>query len=151
MPTRDVSNAEVQLTLVDSPVAAERANTGASHRRLASFRGLSHWARFHCHAIARRAGMRPGDDLFVFAQAAKLTEEIGELNAELLGRQRLQRADKGVRSSDKGLRDELADVVICCAILAEALQIDISGAIQAKMATVDRRYQEQSRVAASSG
>ena len=132
-PQSALTGLDVPEARPDQPVVVQIRRPGLGIRE------LGRWARFHCRAIARRGHLDTCDDLFIFAQAAKLSEEVGELNAELLARQRMQRVDK-VRAGDSGLRDELADVVICCAILAEALQVDLNDALVRKMELVDNRY-----------
>jgi NTP pyrophosphatase (non-canonical NTP hydrolase) len=75
----------------------------------------------------------------VLAQAVKLGEEVGELHAEVLGRLKRQRRSKGTRFDDRSLRGELADVVICVAILAHTTGVDLGAALEEKMAEIDRR------------
>jgi len=88
--------------------------------------------------IEERSGSANGE-LFVYQQAAKLTEEVGELHAELLGRSKMQRTDKEKSYCSDSLAAEMADVAICLAILAEATHIDLQKAIISKMKTVESR------------
>jgi NTP pyrophosphatase (non-canonical NTP hydrolase) len=78
------------------------------------------------------------DELFLYQQAAKLVEEVGELHSELLGRSRLQREEKGAFTRES-LAEECADVAITLAILAEVLELDLADAIASKMRKVDDR------------
>lgn len=76
---------------------------------------------------------------FVLAQAVKLGEEVGELHAEVLGRAKYQRSSKTARFNDETLKGELADVLICVAILAEATGVDLATALEETMAAIDAR------------
>nr|WP_241737169.1 MazG-like family protein [Dietzia sp. CQ4] len=80
--------------------------------------------------------------MFVLAQAVKLTEELGELHAEILGRLQLQRSSKHRRFNEESLRDELADVILSTAILSQAMGIDLDAAIRNKMNAVDSRMDD---------
>jgi NTP pyrophosphatase (non-canonical NTP hydrolase) len=98
------------------------------------------WASRQTRRLAEGYGLGEQDrDLFLLAQTVKLSEEVGELHAEVLGRTKFQRAAKAARYTDASLADELADVTICVAILAEMLSADLSGAVRAKIARLEAR------------
>ena len=106
---------------------------------------LTEWVGRQVRWIAERSGALPEEPLFVYEQAAKLVEEVGELHAELLGRHRLQRAGRGRQYSAESLASEVADVAICLAILARITGVDLEEALRAKMATIDSRVRSGAR------
>lgn len=102
-------------------------------------RELSAWAAMQIERI--RAGLPDeagAGTAYVLAQAVKLAEEVGELQAEVLGRAGYQRRDKTY--TEESLAGELADVVICTAILAVAHGVDLGEALATKLAAIDLRY-----------
>ncbi len=106
-------------------------------------RDLNDWATMQSErlrlALDSDAGSHPA---FVLAQAVKLAEEVGELQAEVLGLAGYQRATKGQRFTAESLSSELADVIICVAILASSHDIDLDKALAAKIEKIDARYQD---------
>lgn len=131
-------DAAEQTTLdIDAPVAPVRPIR--TPPRELSVRRLSRWADRQLRSIRRAHGGDPQSEAFVLAQAVKLGEEVGELHAEVLGRLKRQRRSKGTRFDDRSLRGELADVVICVAILARTTGVDLEAALEEKMAEIDRR------------
>ncbi|GLY80081.1 hypothetical protein [Actinoallomurus iriomotensis] len=108
-----------------------------------SFDDFSAWTHRQTRLIADRSTADIHSDLFIYMQAAKLVEEVGELHAQLLGRSKLQRRDKGQEFSRTALEGEVADVMICTAILAQAAGVDFRAALRAKMHTVDGRDQAE--------
>lgn len=113
--------------------------TSIDSRQL-QFRELAAWSRHQTMLIARRSSAQLGSDTFLFAQAVKLGEEVGELHSELLGHTRRQRDDKGTFSTES-LAAELADVTICVAILAEVVGVDLGRALLDKMERINARSQ----------
>jgi len=103
---------------------------------------LVDWSRQQLFLIASARQQAIGDDLFVYQQAAKLIEEVGELHAELLGRSHAQRAEK-CEFTQQTLAEECADVAITMVMLAEALGVDLPAALTAKMLKVDERRSSQ--------
>lgn len=103
-------------------------------------RELGEWAAGQADRM--RAGLPPeaaGHPTFVLAQAAKLAEEVGELQAEVLGSAGYQRRAKGTFTPE-GLADELADVMICTAILAASHGVDLGRAVAEKIARIEARH-----------
>lgn len=100
---------------------------------------LSAWASKQVAWIARRTHADRHGELFLYQQAAKLVEEVGELHAQLLGQSKAQRTDKGTAFDRSALEDEFADVLICTLILASVAKVDVAAAVRAKMDVVDRR------------
>ena len=80
------------------------------------------------------------DREWVYARILKLTEEIGELSAELLADSGWQRQDKLETHGDDSIMNEIADVLICTLLLAEVLKIDPSIALRKKIAKLDKRF-----------
>jgi NTP pyrophosphatase (non-canonical NTP hydrolase) len=79
-----------------------------------------------------------GHPTFVLAQAAKLAEEVGELQAEVLGNAGYQRRAKGVFTTET-MAAELADVMICTAFLAASHGVDLGRAVAEKIAHIEAR------------
>lgn len=133
-----MSGAEQTTLLEVGPPAAPVRPVRLPARDL-TVRQLSRWAKDQMGLIAGTYDFDVRSDAFVLAQAVKLGEEVGELHAEVLGRAKYQRRAKTARYSDRSLQSELADVLICVAILAEATGMDLQDALAAKMAEVDDR------------
>jgi NTP pyrophosphatase (non-canonical NTP hydrolase) len=115
------------------------ANTAPS--RDMSIRQLSDWAEGLARRLAANFGLDPGRDRAYFAlvQAVKLGEEVGELHAEVLGALKHQRADKAGQYGAGTLGGELADVMVCLALLAQALDVDLAQAVTAKISHLEAR------------
>jgi hypothetical protein len=108
-----------------------------------SLRELMRWAGGQAGHIAAKFGIGSdadgGSALFALAQAVKLGEEVGELHAEILGSLRYQRHDKAGEYSNGTLGGEIADTMICLAILSQTLNVDLLAAVTAKIGELDRR------------
>ncbi|MGH3908902.1 MAG: hypothetical protein ACRDTE_32670 [Pseudonocardiaceae bacterium] len=106
-----------------------------------SVRDLNDWAKLQSErlrlALENEKRSHPA---FVLAQAAKLAEEVGELQAEVLGHAGYQRATKDQRFTTESMSSELADVMICVAILAGSHDVDLGKALASKIGTIDARY-----------
>lgn len=79
---------------------------------------------------------------FVLSQAAKLAEEVGELQAEVLGHAGYQRRSKGAAFNADTIGSELADVLICAAILASSHGVDLGKAVVAKIEKIEARHRD---------
>ncbi len=77
----------------------------------------------------------------IYAQTIKLTEEVGELNAEVLDQMSLQR-DKGGEKSKDALAHEFADVVLCTLLLADRMDIDVNKALEEKIEKINKRFED---------
>ncbi|MFC8530716.1 hypothetical protein [Nocardia sp. NPDC057227] len=121
------------LAGLDVPDSVPRA----PRRRDLRIRELAQWAEAQLGWLARKSRADKESDLFLYIQAAKLVEEVGELHAELLARGKRQRQGKQADPGD--VDGELADVMICVAIIAQTLGVDLTKALQDKMQVVDDR------------
>jgi NTP pyrophosphatase (non-canonical NTP hydrolase) len=105
-----------------------------------TLRDLSEWVGAQAErlrqALPEAAASHPA---FVLAQAAKLAEEVGELQAEVLGHAGYQRRDKAEFTAET-MASEVADVLICTAILANAHGIDLDRAVAEKIQTIESRH-----------
>jgi NTP pyrophosphatase (non-canonical NTP hydrolase) len=101
---------------------------------------VSAWANLQAKRLAAGYGLDPDGASFVLAQTVKLGEEVGELHAEILGRVGMHHRSKDGSYSGETLANELADVTICVAILAELLDADLSEAVSSKIARLEARY-----------
>jgi NTP pyrophosphatase (non-canonical NTP hydrolase) len=108
-----------------------------------SLRELSNWAEGRARHLATTFGfdMSADGDIgrFVLAQAVKLGEEVGELHAEVLGALKYQRKEKAGQYSSDTLGGELADVMVCIALLAQILDVDLATAVTAKIEDLESR------------
>jgi len=100
-----------------------------------SLRDAADWANQQAKRLAANFGLDVvGDrDLFALAQTAKLSEEVGELHAEVLGAIGYCRTEKASSFTPGGLAGELADVMICTLLLAEIFEVDLPEAVTAKI------------------
>lgn len=146
-----------QLTLdgFDAEDGAAIASLTSLASRTLPVKELTRWCRHISTLIARRTGADYQSDAFLFAQAVKLGEEVGELQAEILGWAGQQRADKSGAFTAESLASELADVAICVGILAEITGVDLSRALVEKMERINHRSGQRShsgaRVASTLG
>lgn len=108
-------------------------------------RDLNDWAKVQLGRLRLTlSGDTSNQPAFVLAQAAKLAEEVGELQAEVLGRAGYQRATKDRCFTTESLSSELADVMICVAILASSYDIDLGKALASKIETINVRHESTS-------
>ena len=75
----------------------------------------------------------------IFAQTAKLTEEVGELSSEILWHTWFVRKEKMAKYSPETLNDEFADVILVTFRLAKFMNIDIESALKKKMIKIKER------------
>ncbi|MGB6161195.1 MAG: MazG nucleotide pyrophosphohydrolase domain-containing protein [Pseudonocardiaceae bacterium] len=109
-------------------------------------RDLNDWAKMQLGRLRLALGSdKSSQPAFVLAQAAKLAEEVGELQAEVLGRAGYQRATKDQCFTAESMSGELADVMICVATLASSYDIDLGKALASKIKKVDAHYESQLR------
>jgi NTP pyrophosphatase (non-canonical NTP hydrolase) len=106
-----------------------------------SLRDLSHWAERQAKRLAMNFGLdAPSDNAyFALAQTVKLGEEVGELHAEVLGALQYHRADKAGRYGAETLAGELADVMVCLALLSQILDVDLARAVSEKVGYLEAR------------
>lgn len=124
-----------QLLGLDVPELAARRRQPPN----LTVRQLATWAGRQIGNISRITGAGRLSEVFVLSQAVKLSEEVGELHAEILGHLKMQRTDKAQHFDNNSLAAELADVVVSAAVLSQVLGIDLTDALQTKMAAVDER------------
>jgi NTP pyrophosphatase (non-canonical NTP hydrolase) len=106
-----------------------------------TLRELSDWAKMQSERLRQQldssAASHPA---FVLSQAAKLAEEVGELQAEVLGQAGYQRKDKSAEFTAESISGELADVIICAAILASSHDVDLGKALSMKIHKINGRH-----------
>jgi NTP pyrophosphatase (non-canonical NTP hydrolase) len=117
-----------------------QGNTSANDM---SLRQLSTWAEGQAKRLATNFGLDPaaGSDnaYFALAQTVNLGEEVGELHAEVLGALKYHRSDKAGQYGTDALGGELADVLVCLALLAQILNVDLAEAVSAKIEHLEAR------------
>jgi NTP pyrophosphatase (non-canonical NTP hydrolase) len=108
-----------------------------------SLRDLAQFAEGEARRLAANFGFDPagrgGDVSLALAHAVKLGEEVGELQAEVLGALEYQRSDKAGRYSRDTLGGELADVLVCVALLADTFGVDLAQAVGSKIEHLEAR------------
>ena len=72
-------------------------------------------------------------------RSVKLTEEVGELNEQLMGHYGYVRKEKLEKFSQEHLEHEVADVIISTIMIAKSLDVDLDRALTNKMAIVKER------------
>ncbi|MEV5570128.1 hypothetical protein AB0L06_08760 [Spirillospora sp. NPDC052269] len=100
---------------------------------------LGRWADRQGMLLAEKFNLGDSEQdraFFLLAAAAKLGEEAGELHREVLGSIRHQRAEKLEQFTLQSAADEIADVIICAAILAARMGVDVESAVRDKVARV---------------
>lgn len=103
-------------------------------------RELGDWAKMQAERLRRGLTNATAEHpAFVLSQAAKLAEEVGELQAEVLGHAGYQRKTKAGFTTDT-MAGELADVMICAAILAGSHDVDLGKALAAKIEKIEARH-----------
>jgi len=73
-------------------------------------------------------------------RAAKLTEEVGELNSQILIKHKMARQVKNDAYKEDDLSEELADVLITVFLLARSLDIDVDTALKNRMEKIIERF-----------
>jgi NTP pyrophosphatase (non-canonical NTP hydrolase) len=111
-----------------------------------SLRDLAQWAEGQARRLAVGFGLDSagGNDnaYFALAQTVKLGEEVGELHAEVLGALKYHRKEKAGQYGSDSLGGELADVMVCLALLARILDIDLPGAVTSKIEYLEARNRQ---------
>jgi NTP pyrophosphatase (non-canonical NTP hydrolase) len=111
-----------------------------------SLRDLAQFAEGEARRLAANFGPDPTDRgsraYFALAHAVKLGEEVGELQAEVLGALELQRREKAGRFSRDTLGGELADVMVCVALLADTFGVDLARALTSKIEQLEARSRQ---------
>jgi len=109
-----------------------------------SLRDLARFGAGEARRLAANFGFDPtardGRAYFALAQTVKLGEEVGELHAEVLGALEYQRRDKTGRYSRDTLGGELADVMVCVALLADTFGVDLARAVSSKVEQLEARH-----------
>jgi NTP pyrophosphatase (non-canonical NTP hydrolase) len=78
----------------------------------------------------------------ILVRTVKMTEEIGELCDEVLAHNSLQRKEKLDAHDANNLSEEFADVIITTLLLAKAMDVDITKALENKISKVNKRYEK---------
>jgi len=108
-----------------------------------SLRDLAQFAEGEARHLAANFGFDPTADgghvSFALSLAVKLGEEVGELQAEVLGALEYQRKEKAGRYSRDTLGGELADVMVCVGLLADTFGVDLTRAVGSKIEQLEAR------------
>jgi len=74
------------------------------------------------------------------AHVVKIMEELGELAEQILAAQSLQRHEKDKTFNKEALGAEIADVLITTLLVARDLDVDVTRALEQKIAKIENRY-----------
>lgn len=111
-----------------------------------SLRELALWAEGQARRLASNFGLDSSAErdnaYFALTQSVKLGEEVGELHAEVLGALKCQRKEKAGRYSSVTLGGELADVMVCLALLAHTFNVGLAGAVSSKVEHLEARNRQ---------
>jgi NTP pyrophosphatase (non-canonical NTP hydrolase) len=111
-----------------------------------SLHDLAQFAEGQAGRLAAKFGFDPNDRgghvSFALAQTVKLGEEVGELHAEVLGALEYQRSEKAGRYTRDTLGGELADVMVCVALLAGTFGVDLAQAVASKIEQLEARNRQ---------
>jgi NTP pyrophosphatase (non-canonical NTP hydrolase) len=100
---------------------------------------FAHLERQRLLTYFQQEGINLAQDKEILANTAKLSEEVGELSNEVLSYLGLQRKSKLAKSKPEDLAEEIADVLITTLVLADGAGIDISQALEQKIAKIKIR------------
>jgi NTP pyrophosphatase (non-canonical NTP hydrolase) len=116
-----------------------------------SLRQLAEWAQGQARRLAADFGFDSSEDggraHFALAQAVKLGEEVGELHAEVLGALKYQRREKAGQYNSDTLEGEIADAMVCLALLAQVLDVDLARAVNRKIQHLEARNRQAEVIA----
>ena len=71
--------------------------------------------------------------------ATKVSEELGELNSEVLASLGLQRPHKVEKYTHEHLSEEVIDVILTALLLAKTFEVDVEDALEKKMRKLEQR------------
>lgn len=138
--TRSTASDDRQLRLVEIEPTAKSPNKGLpSKRKQTTLGDLLAWSNRQTDLISARNQVSRDSDLFLYMQAAKLAEEVGELHAQLLFRSGAQRKSKEGDLNASSVGSELVDVLLCIGIIASTLNIDLNVATAKKIDVIRNR------------
>ncbi len=78
------------------------------------------------------------DKEFALLNTIKLGEEVGEVNNEVLKYFKCGRNNKLEEKNE--LSNEIADVMVVCAVLAGSMSLDLNEAIEKKIKIIEERH-----------
>lgn len=91
----------------------------------------------------RRERLHQSEMEGIYARSLKVSEEIWELNAEILCYFWDQRAEKVNSFSKEKLEAEFADVIITTFLLAKSFDVDMKGSLEKKIEKIKTRWEMQ--------
>lgn len=97
------------------------------------------WADRQADVVAKFVGLDRDSPTLLLAQAVKLSEEVGELHAKILGHIGMQRRDSERSFDIDAVGAEVADVTICAVVLSQLLGLNFEAALVNKLAVVNHR------------
>lgn len=78
-----------------------------------------------------------------FLDTIKLSEEVWELNEQILWHYGYGRKEKLEKCSSEHLEQEIADVIFSAMMIAKSLNIDVEKAMSNKLQEIKRRFEIQ--------
>jgi NTP pyrophosphatase (non-canonical NTP hydrolase) len=97
--------------------------------------------RIHEYFLQRDVGIDA--EKHTLLSSMKLTEEVGELNEQILGYYGHGRKEKVEKYTPEDLEHEIADVIFSALIVAKELNVDVEKAMTKKMEKIKERFQLQ--------
>jgi len=108
-----------------------------------TLKGLKQFVKKEDRRLKRNFPNLANREKMVLARTVKLSEEVGELAAEVLAYHNWQRPSKLINRQEPNLAHEFADVIITTMLIAEELGVDIELALIDKIKKIDKRYQDE--------
>lgn len=81
----------------------------------------------------------------IFAWSLKISEEVGELHEQILGKFWWQRNTKTDKISDEKLKNEIADIILSAIRLWRLMDLDIQELLDNKIKTLEIRFSENNK------
>lgn len=91
------------------------------------------------HEYFMKINIHNAPETHIFIRSIKLSEEIWELNKEILEQLGYWRKGKLEEYSKKNMENEMADVIFSAFMLAKALNIDVNKAITNKIKIIKKK------------
>ncbi|HNP75282.1 MAG TPA: MazG nucleotide pyrophosphohydrolase domain-containing protein [bacterium] len=105
-----------------------------------TFKELSDFIKEYSQKLENKFGKYNDNEKLILSSAVKLTEEIGELCAEVMFFNSRQRQEKLNNHAAENLPAEFADVIWAVFMLAKDMDVDLDKAVKMKIKKIKARY-----------
>jgi len=96
-------------------------------------------SKIHEHLMIRDASV--DKEKRTFLDTIKLSEEVWELNEQILWHYGYGRKEKLEKCSSENLEQEIADVIFSAMMIAKSLDIDVEKAMSNKLQKIKHRFE----------